>query len=163
MRLYEISNQYNAILIELESVDGDDRLPLLKELDAISEPLEKKAVNLAKYINNVRASSSAIGAEIKRLQAMQKAIDKREQDMMDYLEFNMRQCQINKIECDLFKIQFQKNPPRVEIRDEDQVPDEYKKVKTEVSLDKLKMRDEMKLGVVIPGVELVQSEKLVIK
>lgn len=163
MKLYEITNEYQSILSQLEHAEGEDRLPLLAKLDEIAEPLESKAINLAKYINNIRATSKSIDEEIERLVRMKKAVDQRESNMVEYLEFNMKRCNITKIESPLFKIQFQKTPPKVEVINEDEVPAEYKKTKTEVSLDKLKIRDEMKVGVIIPGVQLVQSEKLVIK
>lgn len=163
MNLYEITNEYQDIFDQLEKAEGEDRLPLVTRLDEIKAPLEMKATNLAKYISNLRASQKALDDEIERLERMKKSIQRKEYDMMNYLEFNMKKCGILKIDSTLFKIQFQKCPQKVEVINDAEIPDEYKRTKTETTIDKIKIKEELKVGVVIPGVQLVQSEKLVIK
>lgn len=163
MKLYEIANEYQYLFHEIEDSEGEDKTSLEVRLDEIQAPLENKAVNLAKYINNLRSSVNSIDEEINRLDKMKKSIKRRETSLVDYLQFNMEKCGIEKIESPLFKIQFQKNPCSVQILNVDDIPNEYKRIKTEVLVDKVKIKNEIKVGVIIPGAELIQSKKLVIK
>lgn len=160
MKLHEIANQYKLVFDALENQSDS---ALVSSLDAIKAPLQEKATNIAKYIHHLEITQKAIDDEISRLQHMKKSLENREENMKNYLETNMKKCGISKIESTLFKIQFQKCPVHVDVINSDEIPDEYKIVKTEIVIDKIKIKNEAKLGVVIPGVQLIQDEKLVIK
>lgn len=157
MTLHEIANDY------IKAFESDDTETLTTALDSIKGSLEVKATNVAKYINGLTAAQKAIDDEIARLETAKRVIANKEKNLRDYLEHNMKKCGITKIESPLFKIQFQKCPCKVDVINDNDIPDEYKKVKTEVVIDKNKIKAEIKAGVVIPGVALIQSEKLVIK
>ncbi len=70
---------------------------------------------------------------------------------------------ITEVKCPYFEIKIKKCPQSVDIIDESLLPDEYKRIKTEISPDKIKMLQEMKVGVVIPGAALKQNLKLDIR
>lgn len=164
MNLYEISNEYQLVFDQMHNeYDEEKRLALSSQLDSIKAPLENKAVNIAKYVHDLRGSQVMIDSEIERLQNMKRILLNREKDMMNYLSTNMQRCEIEKIESPFFKIQFKTCPCKVDVLDADLIPDEYKRVKTEIMIDKNKIKSEMKEGVVIPGVQLVQDKKLEIK
>ena len=165
--LYEIANEYKQIFDELKESGENGITPLSsftqKKLDAISASLEQKASNVAKYINGLKHNQQIIDDEISRLQKIKEQYKKEEEALKVYLENNMRQCEISKIETPLFKIQFRKCPPKVEIISEKEIPDEYKITEIKVSIDKIKIRNDMKLGVIVPGAIVVQDEKIEIK
>lgn len=163
MHLYELSREYQTILNDINQDGGDNSPLILQRLDEIKAPLEQKVINIAKYTRQLENDAAAVKSEIERLKGMLASIQSREEQLYNYLETNMRACNINRIDSPLFKVTFRKNPPRVEILNEDHIPDEYKKIKSEVVIDKEKIRDELKNGVVIPGTALIKAEKLVIK
>lgn len=160
MHLYELSKEYQSILNDAEG--GESPLTLAR-LDEIKAPLEQKILNIAKYTRKLDADAQAVTDEIERLKRMLNSIKSREDQLYNYLETNMRACGIDRIESPLFKIMFRKCPPRVEVINEDDLPDNFKRIKTDILVDKEKLKEELKHGVVVPGAKLIQAEKLVIK
>ena len=75
----------------------------------------------------------------------------------------MERCAISEIKSPYFVIKLKKCPISTEILDENSIPNDYKKVKEVVTIDKLKLKDEMLAGVVIPGAQLRQNNRLEIR
>lgn len=56
-----------------------------------------------------------------------------------------------------------KNPPKVEIINEDDIPQLYRKIELVEKIDKKGIADALKEGFVVPGAKLVQTERLEVK
>ena len=69
---------------------------------------------------------------------------------------------VKKIDGQLFKIAIQKNPPSLEVLNELSIPRSYF-VTPEPVLDKALIKEELKLGHDVPGVQLKQGESLRIR
>jgi len=65
---------------------------------------------------------------------------------------------IKKIECPLFSISLAKGQEVVSITDENLLPDEYVRVKTEISPNKIALKNALKDGKEVPGAELVTGK-----
>ena len=77
----------------------------------------------------------------------------------DYVKDNMQALGIEKIETPIGTLRVQKNPISVEITDEQLVPDEYKKEKITISVDKTAIKNNFKeTGEIIPGTKIVTSK-----
>lgn len=90
-------------------------------------------------------------------------LEKRIKYLIEYLQSNMERCAISEIKSPYFVIKLKKCPISTEILDENSIPNDYKKVKEVVTIDKLKLKDEMLAGVVIPGAQLKQNNRLEIR
>jgi uncharacterized secreted protein with C-terminal beta-propeller domain len=165
MKLYEISTQYKDIQALLEGDDSESMQEAVSETMALIEAdFEDKAKSVACLILNTEGDLAAIDAEIVRLQQMKKVRQNRIESIRDYLKHNMQATGISKISCPLFSITLREPSDQVLITDEAAIPDEYVRVKTQVSPDKPAIAKALKEGKEIPGASLVKgSHGLIIK
>ncbi len=164
MKLYEITNEYLNVLNDVCNEEtGEINETALARLDEVKDDLKNKGVAIASFIENIEAEEKAIKEAIEKMERRKKQLANQSQFLTDYLRTNMERCGITEISCPYFKVRLKKCPVSVDVFDENSIPDDYKKVKSVVSLDKLKIRDEILAGVVVPGAALKQNMSLVIR
>ncbi len=149
MKLYEIT----GALADLSSMDLDDEA-VQTSLELAQGDFKDKAVAIIKLTENMTADTSAIDAEIKRLQERKKVIENRKQSLRSYLLHNMEACNIPKIECSLFTASLRKGVESVEIIDQSQIPDEFVNVEVVTSPDKKAIKLALQSGKEVPGAML---------
>ena len=153
MKLYELTNQY-AALSDLDMPTED----LQDTFDALDGEIQIKAENLLSVVANMDANKTAINTEIKRLQARKSGITNRQTAMREYLRFQMENCGIKKITCDLFTITRGTGRPIALVDDVDKLPARFVKTtltKQPIKADILKA---LKDGIDVPGA-LIGSAK----
>lgn len=164
MRLYEIANEYQLLLDQsINPETGEVNETALACLENIVDNVKNKSIAVASYIKNIEADEIAIDAAISRMQDRKNQITKKVESLITYLQTNMERCGINEISCPYFVIKLKKCPVSVDVIDEASIPDDYKKKKEVISIDKLKIKEELNNGVVIPGVTLKQNMRLDIR
>lgn len=163
MKLYEISQEYVEILDNLYDEEGNVNQQALVRLEENKNAMEKKAIAVASFIKNMEAEKDAIEIAKKAMAEREKRYKTRIEDLKGYLQINMEKRGISKITCPYFEIKLKKCPVSVDIYDESQIPEEYKRVKTETAPDKIKIKEEMMVGVIIPGANLKQNMALEIR
>lgn len=164
MNLYEISNEYQALLDDRYDPDtGEFLQPALGRIDEIAEQLEDKAIAVASYIKNLEAEREAIEKAKKNMAERESRLDKRADYLSQYLQSNMERCGITEIKSPMFVIKLKKCPVSTDILDENMIPNDYKKSKEIVTIDKLKLKEEMLAGVIVPGAALKQNNRLEIR
>lgn len=146
-QLYKITEQYKSI----QTMDFDKQV-INDTLEAIEGEFEEKAKNIGFVNANMAARIEAIDSEIKRLQAMKKVEVNKQEALKDYLRHNMQQCDITKIECDLFTITLRKPSDVCVIDDEEKIPQDYWKVVK--SVDKALIKRALKDGHEVDGASL---------
>lgn len=130
--IYELSADYESKLTELgeilldgEQVSNEQAIALLDLQDNISE----KVVNIGKYVKNLDASSSAIGAEVARLTAKKRGIDNHIKALKDASVAAMTLLNVNKVHDDIMPVRLQNNSQySVFVESVDSLPDKYKQV-----------------------------------
>lgn len=163
MKLYEIAREYEQILEELYDEEGNVNKDALVKLESTEVAIEKKAIALASFIKNMDAERAAIESAKKEMADRERRFKKRIEDLEGYLLSNMQRCGIDKISCAYFEIKLKKCPVSVDIEDESKLPPEYMRIKTEELPDKIKMKEEMMAGVIIPGASLKQNLRVEIR
>jgi outer membrane murein-binding lipoprotein Lpp len=164
MNLYEIANEYQALLEQTYDPNTGELFPqVLSKIDEISATMEDKAIAIASYIKNLDAEREAITQAKKNMAEREMRLDKRADYLTQYLQSNMERCGISEIKSPLFVIKLKKCPVSTDIIDENIIPDDYKKTKEVVSIDRIKLKEEMLAGVVIPGAGLKQNNRLEIR
>ena len=162
LALYELASQYQYLANDLyDHETGVVNETALDKLNDINDSIENKAINITKLFKELEANAEAIEKERKAMQARENALRNQSKRLKEYLLTNMERCEINKIECPQFVISVQKNPQSVEVINELYIPEEYNKVKTELDISRIK--EDLKNGVVIPGVNLVQRQSIRIR
>lgn len=138
MHLYEISEQYHEALTALTE-DEFDQETIDDTLEAIQGEFEEKGKNVAAYVQNMNSDIEVIDKRIKELQARKKVMQNRQASLKNYLHTNMEATGITKIESPYMTVSIRKCPPSVVIDDEEQIPDEFKKI--EVKVDKTAIKN----------------------
>jgi hypothetical protein len=164
LTLYEINQDYMQALDIFTDPETD--IPLeaaMDTLDGIEGQLQDKAVNVAKFMQNLDATAKAIKEAEQKMAKRRKAIENRAQWIKDYLKNNMQAAGITKIESPWFRLAIQKNPEAVEITDENLLPDEFKTEVVTTKIDKSAIKQVIKDGVSVPGAILMQGTRLAIR
>jgi len=158
MRLYELSTNYQQILSLIE--DGQEGLE--DTLESLTDAIEDKVENIGKLIKTIDAESAGLKAEEQRLADRRKSLENNTKRLKLYAEQSMQDAGMKKIKGPLFTFSIQKNPAALNIVDEKMIPKAFFTLPQPV-LDKAAIKEELKLGHEIPGVELTQGESLRIK
>lgn len=163
--LYQLTGQYQQLAEQLAGMDLDAQTVAdTIEASGITDEIAIKAQGIEMVARSAEAFNGAIDAEIERLQALKQHRAKIAQGLRDYLQRNMEQAGIEKIECPLFKVTIKKNPPAVEIIDENQLPAEFwitPEPKPPVSRpDKTAIKKAIQAGQEVAGAMLVQGTRL---
>lgn len=157
-KLYEISEQYKELEALADSDDENMQEAVATTLECITGDFNGKAQALVTVVHNMDSDVDALDSEIKRLQARKTAIKNRQDSMREYLRDNMYRTGIKKISCPLFTISCIAGREIAVINSEDEIPDDYMVVKTEIRPDKAAITKALKDGVEIPGVSLDRAK-----
>ena len=164
MKLFEIANEYQSVLSEIYDPEtGEFNAIAFEKLDNVIDDVKNKSIAVASYIQNLSAEKEAIANAKKAMAEREARLESRASFLTAYLQSNMERCGINEISCAYFAIKLKKCPVSVDIVNESLLPPEYKKTKEVISIDKMKIKEELQAGVIIPGVGLKQNLRLEIR
>jgi dsDNA-specific endonuclease/ATPase MutS2 len=158
--LYEIAGIYRQVL-DMEPESDDEFSAMMTALDELEGELIEKADNIVRYIRNLSAEAEALKAEEAALYKKRRAVENKAERLKAYLAAQMTLCGLRELRAGLFKLRLQPTPPAISIVDEAAIPEQYRKVKVEI--DKLAIRDALKAGEEVPGIEVQRGEALVIR
>ncbi len=164
--LYEISNQYFAILDGIYGENGEIDDDTMSQLDGINDMLEDKAIAIASFIKNLRAEGYAIADAIDTMEVRRMRLINKIDYLSAYLKDNLENLGILEIKSSpLFTIKIKKNPVSVFISDENMVLDDYKtkEIKEIIKIDKALLKKDLSAGLTLPGAELRTNTRLEIK
>ena len=122
-----------------------------------------KSANVAKYIRNLEHLAFGI-KEIENSQKDRRiSLEKKIARLKDYLRINFEKTNTEKIESDDIVIAMYKNPVKVNIIDEEKIPEKFFQIKETKLLNKDKLKESLRNGENIPGCELIQEKRISIK
>lgn len=164
LALYELSQNYMQALDFLTDPEADLPIEAINDtLEGLSGELEDKAVNVAKFLRNMEATAEAIKAAEETMAKRRKTLESRVKWLKYYLKGSMEYTGISKIECPFFKLAIQKNPDAVNIIDEAAIPEKFKEQVISWKIDKTAIKAAIKNDQVVPGAELTNGTRLVIR
>lgn len=162
MNLYELTCEQIEINRMLEE-NGGELTPELEEALLITEEnLNQKAEGYCKAIAIYNGQAATLDEEIKRLTAKKKVAENAVARMKDALKATMQVLQLDKINAGTFTISARKSKS-LEVLDEALIPEEYKETVTTIKVDKNAIKDAIKNGAEIEGVELKENKSIQIK
>ena len=162
--LYEIKDEYLQVMDALTDPEADIPLEaVLDTLEGFENQLQEKAVNVAKFMQNMQATAQAIKEAEQKMAKRRQAIENRISGIREYLKRNMEQSGITKIESPWFILSIKNNPGAVAITNEQAIPDHYKAEVVTTKLDKQRIKDVLKSGEKVPGAVLVNGTRLDIR
>jgi len=153
--LYELAAEYRQAAEQLSNLDFDEQT-IADTLEGMAGDFEEKAKNVAMFIRNLEATDDAIYEAILGMEKRRERIVARILSIKKYLEVNMVNSGITKIESPYLKMALRKLPRSVEIYDEKLIPENYmrKPLAPPPTPNKIEIREALKEGIEIPGARL---------
>lgn len=161
MNLYELTQNYNNLIELLENKDIPKEM-IDNALDEVSEAFEVKAENIAKLIKNFECDIKSFKEEENRIADRRKTLENRIKNLKEYLDNAMKMSGKTKFKHGTFSFSISKNPPSLDVIDESKISPIWF-IQREPILDKRAIIENLKLGVAIDGVRLVQNKSLRIR
>ena len=161
--LYNITEAYQQLEEQLIEADGEitpeqaDRLAILTE-----QELPAKAEGYAKILKTWDAEVKAIDEEIKRLQSLKKTRQNAKKRLIEALSNALHTFGLSKLKAGLFTISFRKSEQVVINVPAEELPKDCRIVKIE-AISKSELKQKIKAGESIPGVEIVENQNLQIR
>lgn len=132
----------------------------LLEMVGTEETWKGKALNVAQYIRHLEAQEQIIKDEVKRLNEKSKSMSKRADYLRQTLIMQMETFGVEQLPDPILTIKLQNNPWSVVVSDEDTLPEQYKRTKVIVEVDKKALlADKPELE----NVSFIQTKRLVFK
>jgi len=161
--LYEIAGEARAIYEKLMDMDATDEV--IQDTIEAETDIVPKIQSYGFVIRNMEAMQAAINAEAERLATRARILAKRQEALKQRLLDAMVYAGVQKVEHPQFTISVQKNPPSVDVFDEQQIPADYMTEpkppapKPNKTLIKKAIQD----GFDVPGAKLEQGVSLRIR
>lgn len=165
--LMAIGGEYKEAFNQLTEDNMEDFDWVEKILLNINQKFEEKAQNVSLYVLSLESEVEEMESQRRKIiDIMDNKIDKmkcRKESIRQYLFNNMKDINKKSIKTPIIDIVIRKNPPRTIIEDESKISQEYKiKVET-IKINKNLIKQDIKLGKLISGAFLQDSESLIIK
>lgn len=156
-QLYKLSAEMTKVKDLLdEGLTVDD---IADTLEGMELEFNDKAEKMLYLVNNLSSDIGQIDDEIKRLTENKRLIANKQNQLTEYLRSNMELSGIDKIECPLFKITLRKASKVVVIDDQDDLDDEFIKVETKITANKVAIKAAIKEGREVLGAHLEDGKR----
>lgn len=139
--LYELTQDYQALLEYADSTDPDDQQVFTDTLDGIFGAIDVKFDQYAAVMEQMTAHEDMLEREIQRLMHLQKAINHNKQRMKDRLYESMIATDRTKIQTDLHTFSIRKNGGKLPlvIDHPEDIPDKFTRVIYEPDKEKIRL------------------------
>jgi hypothetical protein len=156
--LYDLSTALAVLNENIMENDGVLSEEFEQTLEALLPAITDKAGNISRWCRNLEGNIDSIDAEITRLRKRKDVNDHLKERLKEYLKDCMAKAGLAKLDIGIMTVSVQKNPPSVEITNEETVNAQYKTVKTQVVIDKKMLLEDLKAGIRVTGAELVTGK-----
>ena len=158
--LYHITSEQLRIN-ELLEESGGELTPEIEEALAINETnFLAKSEGYIESIAYFKAKAEAAKVRIEEMQRIKRISENAEKRLKERMQWAMETLGRDKMEVGLHIISLRRTLA-VNIISEAAVPNEY--VKVETSIDKVKLKEALKTGAIIPGAELKYNQSIQIR
>lgn len=152
-QLYSISEKFLELfnrddLTEEEFVNQGNELALI---------LQNKAENIVGYNFTLESNKNVLKQEIERLKYILKQTESKQEKLNNLIKQNMEKMNLNEISTAIGSLKIKKNPSSVIITDESIIGSEYLNTKITTTIDKNKIKEDLKQGIIVLGAELEEN------
>jgi gas vesicle protein len=162
LELYQVSSHIREALDELEALELPEDA-IRDTIDSMSGTLEQKAIDIVAYANNLEAEAKAVKEAKQELANRQSMLERKAQNLKNSLANILHNCNIKKVHSELYDVNVQLNPPKLNIINESMIPAEFFKEKVIREPDAVKIKSAIAAGEVIQGCEITRSVGLRIR
>lgn len=157
--LYQITSAFPQ-LMEQDDISEEDKKEIEKELTQI---LKQKSNGVIGYAKNLELTIKAMKEEEDRLEETRKKLEKRLNHFKDYVIECMARNNLTKIDTDLGSLALAKSPISVEIINEDEIPEEFKREVVTTKIDKKAITDNFRETGEIPNGVKINTDNTYLK
>lgn len=157
MNLYEIKQEFEKAIEECVDMETGEIINPTR-LDELNMVLTDKRENVALYIKNLSAEAKAIDEEAKNLTNRKRVLNNKVEGLKKYLADNLEG---HKFETAKVVVSFRKSE-QLEINSIKHIPTEYL-ISQEPKIDKVALKNSIKQGAVINGVQVITKQNIQIK
>src|SRR6266542_1727980 len=148
-------------LADTDPADQDDMAEIRTLLDGSAAAVEEKSASIAALIRELEARASAAQSEAERILAHARTAGAHSAWLRAYLLANLQALGVERIVTATTRILVRQSPPAVELTDEEQVPEEFKRIVR--SIDKAALRAALLEGQAVAGARLSRDTHLIIR
>ena len=157
--LYQITSAFPK-LMEQDDISEEDKKEIEKELTQI---LKQKSNGVIGYAKNLELTIKAMKEEEDRLEETRKKLEKRLNHFKDYVIECMARNNLTKIDTDLGSLALAKSRISVEIINEDEIPEEFKREVVTTKIDKKAITDNFRETGEIPNGVKINTDNTYLK
>ncbi len=168
--LYEITNEYQNSFQELRTMLENSELDEFTQNQVLHESLshlqgqfDKKALNTAAFISNLKLELGNVKEVQDRLTKRSSLLTKQVLYLNNYLLEQLQVMNISNLRNEQLTMAVKQNPCKVIIDDEDSVPPEFKEIVSTIKISKTAIGEQLKAGIEIDGCRLERTHRLEIK
>lgn len=161
-KLWELTAAYKELSENKELTEEQ----IADTLESLEDAMEVKIDNVAKVIDNnndrigyLTQRKKYFSEKVKEFDSEIKALSKNNDRLNKNIKDAMEATGSTKIVADNHVIKIQKNPPRVDVFDASVISEEFYKH----TIDTVSIKNALKNGEDVPGAQLVQDTRVVIK
>lgn len=161
-KLYELDQRINELITNsIDTETGEVSDGFIEKLDALNMERNQKIDNIMCLIKNLDSETTAFDNEVKRLAELKKSAKSRAESLKAYLT-NYMEAGVEKFTSPHGKIGWRKSE-KVIVQDVDALPEEFKKVKVDITADLVSLKKALKEDRKIDGVSLEEHQNIQIK
>lgn len=150
--LYQLTNEYQALLDFGSSCDPEDQQAFLDTLEGLTGEVADKVDAYAAVRTTLKGRRETVKKEIDRLTAILKTIDNNIDRMDDTVQGAMDVMGVTELKSDLHKYKICKNGGKAPIIYDDAVPDNFQKVILQPDTERI--REALEAGQELPFAHL---------
>lgn len=169
MKLFEISETYQALMMAIENGEIEDEQAIADTLEAIEGTFSEKVDNIANMIQQYEAAAKALKEKADSITERAKQKQNRADSLKRYLSAHMIRTGHMKFESDQNKITFRRSEA-VEIADETAFVEYVQKIGLDELLtykaptpNRTAIKAAIKNGAVLDGAALIEKQNMQIK
>jgi hypothetical protein len=161
LSLYLMTEDYRQALAVLAEAELDEQT-VADTLEGLQGELSLKAANVAAFVLNLEAEAEAARTAEERIRRRRQVLEKRAEQMREYLLGNMVRADISEIAAldKSFRARVLQGREAVVVEDEAALPPDYVRVKVVEEPDKVLIARAIKDGYDVPGARLVRRPTL---
>lgn len=152
MNLYELTQQLREALADVANDPTDEAA--INYLATVAQSHDDKIRAVVAYALEIDARIKARDEAISRMLEANERDERSRQWFMEYVKDSMLAVGQKKVDFPEFGVSVRKNPRSVHIVDADAIPSEFKTVVTITKIDKKRLANDLKEGVIIDGATL---------
>lgn len=153
--LYGYTQEFLAIKEQMEQMElGAETVR--DTLESYEANISEKAENIIKYSDELKAEAEMLKAQAKRFSEAATMKQKKADDLLSYLDENLRKMDIKELQAGMFKLSYRK-PSKVTLVDVDLLPKEYFIAQEPKPMGKTELKKLVEAGEKIPGVSIVNG------